>query len=153
MPGLVRFGNALGVACIALVLLAAFALQFGEGELPCPLCNLQRLAFVLCGFGLLLNLRFGSQPMHYGLVLLGALYGLAASGRQVLMHIVPGTGSYGAPMLGLHYYTWSFALFLLVILGAALLLILPSNGRLDHDRLDSRIAAHFAGFSGSPAIS
>src|SRR5258707_14181114 len=106
MGPLVRLGNAVGTAGIATILLIAFGLQFGLQELPCPLCNLQRVAFVLCGFGFLLNLRFGAQPLHYGLALLGALFGLIVSGRQVLLFILPGAGAYGSPVLGLHLYSW-----------------------------------------------
>ena len=89
MASLVRLGNAIGAMGIALVVLVAFAMQFALGELPCPLCSLQRVALVLCGFGFLLNLRFGVQPLHYGLSMLAALFGVAAAGRQVLLHIVP----------------------------------------------------------------
>ena len=85
MGQLVRLGNAAGAAAMAVILLIAFGLQFGLNELPCPLCNLQRVAFVLCGFGFLLDLRFGAHPLHYGLALLGALFGLVVSGRQVLL--------------------------------------------------------------------
>jgi disulfide bond formation protein DsbB len=93
MGQLARLGNAVAAAGIAIVLLVAFGLQFGLKELPCPLCNLQRVAFALCGFGFLLNLRFGVQPLNYGLSLLAALFGVAVAGRQVLLHIVPGSGS------------------------------------------------------------
>ena len=44
-------------------------------------------------------------------MLLAALFGMAVAGRQILLHITPGTGSYGAPLFGLHFYTWSFLLF------------------------------------------
>ena len=105
MASLVRLGNALGAMGIAIVLLVAFGLQFALGELPCPLCSLQRVALVLCGMGFLLNLRFGVQPLHYGLSILAALFGAMAAGRQVLLHIVPGTGAYGSALFGLHLYT------------------------------------------------
>ena len=52
MSRLARLGNAVAAAGIAIVLLVAFGLQFGLKELPCPLCNMQRVAFALCGFGL-----------------------------------------------------------------------------------------------------
>jgi disulfide bond formation protein DsbB len=39
--------NVLGLYAIALVLAAAFAAQFLLGELPCPLCLLQRIQFAL----------------------------------------------------------------------------------------------------------
>jgi disulfide bond formation protein DsbB len=124
MVMLVRFGNWLGAMAVAGVLLVAFALQFVQHELPCPLCLLQRVAFVLCGFGFLLNLRFGSQPAHYGVTILSALFGLVVSGRQVLLHIVPGDKGYGPPVFGLHLYTWTFVFFAATLLGTALLLLL-----------------------------
>ena len=152
MPSLVRFGNVAGAAGIALVLLVAFAVQVVFNELPCPLCNLQRVAFVLCGFGFLLNLRFGSHPLHYGLTLLGALFGLAASGRQVLLHIVPGTGAYGSPILGLHIYSWAFALFLAVIAGVAALLVVAGSGSFEPQRAATRVAARFSGAAKAAAF-
>jgi disulfide bond formation protein DsbB len=127
MLTLVRFGNWLGAMAVAGVLAVAFVPQFAQHELPCPLCLLQRVAFVLCGFGFLLNLRFGSQPAHYGVTILGALFGLVAAGRQVLLHIVPGDKGYGPPVLGLHLYTWTFVFFAATLLGVAFLLLLSSN--------------------------
>ena len=94
---------------------------------------------MLCGFGFLLNLRFGVQPLHYGLSILAALFGIAAAGRQVLLHIVPGTGAYGSALFGLHLYTWSALFFAAVIAGIALLMII--GGRSDDE------APRFRGFS------
>jgi disulfide bond formation protein DsbB len=139
MGQLARLGNAFAAAGIAIVLLVAFGLQFGLKELPCPLCNLQRVAFALCGFGFLLNLRFGVQPLHYGLSLLAALFGVAVAGRQVLLHIVPGSGSYGSAIFGFYLYTWSLLAFSAVIAGIALLMIL--GGRPDHVQRPSGGAA------------
>jgi disulfide bond formation protein DsbB len=124
MTALVRFGNWLGALAIVAVLVGAFVLQFAHNELPGPLGMLQRIAFVMCGFGFLMNLRFGSQPLHYGIILLAALFGLAASGRQVLLHIVPGDAGSGPLLLGLHLYTWTFLFFTATVLGVAFLLLL-----------------------------
>jgi disulfide bond formation protein DsbB len=143
MASLARLGNAIGAMGIAVVLLAAFAMQFALGELPCPLCSLQRVALVLCGMGFLLNLRFGVQPLHYGLSILAALFGVAVAGRQVLLHIVPGSGAYGSAVFGLHLYTWSLILFGAVIAGIAVLMI--AGGRPDHDRSDHQAAMRFRG--------
>ena len=41
---------------ICAVLGVAFYYQFGRGELPCPLCALQRVGFVVAGVALVLNL-------------------------------------------------------------------------------------------------
>jgi disulfide bond formation protein DsbB len=145
MVPVVRFGNWLGAMAIALVLLGAFILQFAQHELPGPLYLLQRIAFVLCGFGFVLNLRFGSQPAHYGATILGALFGLAVSGRQVLLHVMPGDKGDGAAVLGLHLYTWTFGFFLATVLGVALLLLL-SNHR-EPERREGRHALPIGGAS------
>jgi disulfide bond formation protein DsbB len=128
MVRLVSLGNFLGVVGTALVLLIGFGLQFWLNELPCPLCMLQRVAFALCGLGFLLNLRFGSQPIYHGITLLAGLFGMAGSGRQVLLHIVPGSGAYGHPILGLHSYGWALILFLIIVAGTAVLLVLSGRG-------------------------
>ncbi len=117
--------SALGLAGVIAVLVTAYADQFATHDLPCPLCLLQRVALAGVAYGLLLNLRFGPHPQAYGIMLLAALFGMGVAGRQVLLHIVPGSGAYGAPLLGLHLYTWSFILFGLVILGTAVLLLIP----------------------------
>jgi disulfide bond formation protein DsbB len=124
--------NSLGLLAVTLVLAAALFLQLILGELPCPLCLLQRVGFVALGFGLLLNIRFGPAPLHYGLVILAALFGAAAAGRQVLLHIVPGSGAYGSPLLGLHLYTWSLLLFVTAITGVAVLLLM--EGQFERQR-------------------
>ena len=46
--------------------------------------------------------------------------------RQILLHIVPGAGSFGNAIFGLHLYTWAFIAFGLMIVGGA---ILPLNDR------------------------
>lgn len=147
MAALVRLGNFLGVLGIALVLSIGFGLKLWLNELPCPLCMLQRVAFVLCGVGFLLNLRFGPQPIYHGITLLSALFGAVASGRQVLLHIVPGSGAYGDPIMGLHFYSWALLLFLFIVAGTALLLILSGRGVPADERpgsfgVPARIAAY-----------
>src|SRR5258708_24045756 len=124
-----------------MILLVAFGLQFGLNEPPCPLCNLQRVAFVLCSFGFVLNLRFGVQPLHYGLSLLGALFGVVASGYQVLQHIAPGAAAYGSPLLGMRLDSWSLVLFFSVIAAVALLLMMSGPPR--HDRSGHHTAMRF----------
>lgn len=118
-----RLLNALGLIAVAALLLLAFIDQLWFGDLPCPLCILQRMAYAAAGFGLALNLIFGSRPSHYGLTILGATAGAAIAMRQIVLHIVPGTGAYGDPILGLHLYTWSFIFFALIIIGSGLMLL------------------------------
>jgi disulfide bond formation protein DsbB len=115
--------NALGLLAISAVLLFAFADQFFLGDLPCPLCILQRAGFVVAGFGLALNLRFGPRASHYALMIIGALAGATVAGRQILIHVVPGSGSYGSALFGLHFYAWAFVVFMLIVLGTAIMLL------------------------------
>jgi disulfide bond formation protein DsbB len=152
-PSLARSLNALGLLAVGAVLLVAFGFQFAFGELPCPLCILQRSAFVAVLAGLALNLRFGPRPSHYGLVIVSALVGAAISARQVLLHIVPGSGAYGDPILGLHFYTWALILFLVIVLGAALMLLFDRQFEaLDDDLSMLRNGAAGLGLLGGVAI-
>jgi disulfide bond formation protein DsbB len=115
--------NVLGLVGTALALFFAFGWQVAYHELPCPLCMLQRAGFVAAGLGFLLNLRFGEHLAHYAAAILGAGIGAAASLRQVLLHIVPGSGAYGSPFLGYHFYTWAFILQTALIAYCALLML------------------------------
>ena len=120
--------NGLAVAGLCAVMLGAFWFQFALGELPCPLCTLQRVAFALALVGFVLNVRFGGSGGHYALVLVSAAVGMVISGRQVLLHIAPNTGVYGSAVLGLHLYTWAFLVFAAMVPGTALLLALERPG-------------------------
>jgi len=126
--------NTLGLLAIVAVLAFAFADQVIHGDLPCPLCLLQRGGFVLAGFGLALNLTCGTRASHYAVVILGAVAGGAVAVRQVLLHIVPSTGAYGEPLLGLHFYSWAALLFGLIIVGTAVLLLFDGGFSRPHDR-------------------
>jgi disulfide bond formation protein DsbB len=116
--------DTLALLALSGILLVAFYYQIVLSELPCPLCALQRVGFVVAGIGLILNLRVGYSPAHYGLVLLTAVAAGSASLRQIALHIVPGTGHYGSAMLGLHFYTWAFVGYgaLVAYVGVMLLL-------------------------------
>lgn len=120
--------NTLALGLITLVLGGAFAEQLIMGELPCPLCQLQRAGLIAAGLGFMLNLRFGIYPLHYGLVLFGALVGAAVSIRQILLHIAPGDPGFSQALFGLHMYTWSFVTFVWILLGVAFLLALLQPG-------------------------
>jgi disulfide bond formation protein DsbB len=122
-----RILNALALLGVCGVLLYSFYWQLARGELPCPLCLLQRAAFLGAGVGLLLNVRFGASEGHYGVVIASALAGAAFATRQVLLHIVPGTGAYGSAVLGYHLYTWALVGFLALIAFAAAMLFLEGQ--------------------------
>jgi disulfide bond formation protein DsbB len=134
--------NAAGLLAVSAVLLFAFADQIFLKDLPCPLCILQRAAFVVAGFGLALNLRFGPRASHYALILIGALAGAVVASRQILIHIAPGTGTYGHELLGLHFYSWAFILFVVMVLGTAVMLL-----------FDRQFAKHDVAADGMTALS
>ncbi|MCC5977717.1 MAG: disulfide bond formation protein B [Salinarimonas sp.] len=127
--GIARSLNALALIAISAILAAAFYTQIVARELPCPLCILQRAGFVVVGLGLAMNLLIGPRPGHYALMILAALAGGAVSLRQMALHIVPGTGAYGDPVLGLHLYSWAALIFAAIILGAALMLFFEKQFR------------------------
>ena len=115
--------NALGLYGVALVLTAAFAAQLLLKELPCPLCLLQRIQFAMLAIGPMLSVRFGPRPSHYAVSLLAAIAGAIFSGRQILLHIMPGDAGYGSALLGYHYYTWAFIGFAVAIALTAIALL------------------------------
>lgn len=118
----VQIFNGLGALTVFGVVFGAYGFQFILLEPPCPLCLLIRLGMIGVGFGLALNVLFGPRPLHYGLALLAAMFGAMASLRQVMLHIVPGTGSYGDPAFGMHLYTWAFIVFVTITLAIAVVL-------------------------------
>ena len=113
------------------VLLAAFYYQFVGGELPCPLCALQRVGFLVAGVALVLNLRVGPSPAHYGIALLSSVAAASASLRQISLHVIPNTGHFGSALFGFHFYTWAFVGYgaLVVYVGVMLLLPQPERAR------------------------
>lgn len=120
----------IGVVGIAILLLAALFVQYFMHEAPCPLCLLQRAAFINIGICLLMNVRYGNRVTHWSLAILSACAGIAVSIRQILLHVNDPVG-FGGAILGLHLYTWSFIVFAIAIVGCSImLLIYPENG--DH---------------------
>jgi len=118
-----RLLNALALVALDTVLVLAFADQLWFRDLPCPICILQRAGFIAAGFGLALNLIFGPRPSHCGLGIIGAMVGGVMSADQVLHYIVPGTGSYGNAIFGLHFYSWSLIAFAVVVAGSGVMLM------------------------------
>src|SRR3546814_7491791 len=75
------------------------------------------------------------------MVLLSALAGVIASGRQVLLHIGPDDTGFGSPFLGLHFYTWALLLFVAFMVYCGVMLMLDRRSA-DHanPRRCSRLA-------------
>jgi disulfide bond formation protein DsbB len=120
-----RFGFYLAhfnVLAVCGVLLGAFVVQFAQGEFPCPVCSLQRMAMLLCALGpafIILRTRHGGLTTAdfatgYRLSVLAAVLGAVISGRQVLLHISPSDPGYGDLVLGLHLYRWALIVFVTV---------------------------------------
>lgn len=130
---IIKILNALDVLGIGIILFIAFLLQFTLKELPCPLCILQRIGMLGIAFGFLLNVRYKIHPGHYTLSLLATVLTAFIALRQIVLHIIPGTGAYGAPILGLHLYTWVFILCVVAIVYISLLLSvsLQYHGRIE----------------------
>jgi disulfide bond formation protein DsbB len=115
---------ALFAVCAALVV--AFYYQLVFGELPCPLCLLQRVGMIAIGIGFLLNILYGIRSTHYGVGLIGCVLTGLISLRQILLHLAPGDPGYGSTFLGLHFYTLGAIGALLFLFVIAFLLILKS---------------------------
>ena len=131
-PSLAALGNQLALLAVIGVLSYAFIDQLYFGELPCPLCLMQRVGFVIIGFALVLNIRCGEHYAHYGWGILGGLVGMMVSLRQVFLHILPGDKGFGATFLELHFYTWAFLGYLGLLAGQAILLMLPNRNVRSH---------------------
>ena len=65
LPSLAALGNQLALLAVVGMLSYAFVDQLYFGELPCPLCLMQRVGFVIIGFALVLNIRCGAYSAHY----------------------------------------------------------------------------------------
>lgn len=79
-------------AVIAAILTAALVMQYAFGELPCPLCLLQRVAMLGVAFGILQNLRHEFSSRNTGISLIFALLLLVVAARQTLLDIYPRPG-------------------------------------------------------------
>ena len=126
--------NMLGLLGISLILTVAFFYQLALGELPCPLCLLQRAGFIAIGMGFLFNMRLGERPSHYAMILVASLVTGFISMRQVSLHLAPGDPGYGSALLGLHFYTWALVAAVGIVCYVALVFVLKDvTGRRDAD--------------------
>ncbi len=121
MPILFRQLNALGLFIVSSIMAFALYDQLFANELPCPLCLIQRLGFSAVMLALMLNSLHGPKPVYYGFGILSAVFGGAAALRQVSLHVIPGTPAYGEPLFGLHFYTWAFICFVIMIIGFSII--------------------------------
>ena len=125
------------IAVIAGILTAAMTLQYAKGELPCPLCLLQRVALFGVCFGIMQNFRSGFSYQNTGFSQLFAIFLLIVSVRQSLLDIYPRPGHkyIGSAVFGIHMPVWSIIIALcLLIAFAAKLAVLGGDQHLrDND--------------------
>ena len=110
------------LAALAAILTAAMILQYAFGEIPCPLCLLQRVAMLGCCFGLIRQLRAEGSERGSGISLVFALLLLVISVRQTLLDLFPRPGHayIGSAVLGMHMEVWSVLVAVALLLGFAI---------------------------------
>jgi len=107
---------------IAGILTMAMTLQYANGELPCPLCLLERVAMLGVCFGIMLNLRRGFSYQNTAFSLLSAIFLLIVSVRQSLLDIYPRPGHeyIGSAIFGIHMPVWSIIIALSLLTAYAI---------------------------------
>ena len=107
---------------MAAVLTTAMVFQYYGGEIPCPLCLLQRVAMFGVCYGVILHFRLGYSARNDGVSMLFALFLLIVSARQTLLDIYPrpGHGYIGNAVLGLHMPVWSVIIAVAILLAFAI---------------------------------
>src|ERR1700712_3063934 len=120
------------LAGLAAMLTVAMVLQYAAGEIPCPLCLLQRVAMFGVSFGIIQHVRRGYDVRNIGVSLVWALFLLVVSVRQVLLNIVarPGHAYPGSAVFGLHMPVWSVIIAFAVLLALAATVALFDSKRL-----------------------
>jgi disulfide bond formation protein DsbB len=116
---------------LAAVLTAAMVMQYAFGEIPCPLCLLQRFAMFGCCFGLVQQLRSGTSERGTGISLIFAILLLVISVRQTLLDLFPRPGHdyVGSAIFGIHMPVWSVFIAVALLLGFAVRLALFGGPR------------------------
>lgn len=111
---------------LAAILTAAMIMQYALGEIPCPLCLLQRFAMFGCCFGLVQQLRSSNSERGSGISLIFSIVLLVISVRQTLLDIFPRPGHdyVGSAVFGIHMPVWSVFIAVALLLGIAIRLAL-----------------------------
>src|SRR5580692_3549285 len=133
---------------LAAALTAAMVMQYVFGEIPCPLCLLQRYAMFGCCFGIVMQLRAADAQRGAGIGAIFAVLLLVISVRQTLLDLFPRQGHayVGSAVFGLHMPVWSVLIAVALLLGFAARLVLFGATRavLDRSSLISRLAGALA---------
>lgn len=105
------------MAVIAAILTTAMTFQYVRGEVPCPLCLLERAAMFGVCFGIMLNFRHGFSYRNTGISLVFTILLLIVASRQTLLDIYPRPGHeyVGSAVFGLHMPVWSIVIALTLL--------------------------------------
>jgi disulfide bond formation protein DsbB len=119
------------LAILAAILTAAMVMQYGFGEIPCPLCLLQRFAMFGVCFGLVEQLRCGASERGTGIGLIFSVVLLVIAVRQTLLDLFPRPGHdyVGSAVFGMHLPVWSVFIAVALLLGFAVRLALFGGAR------------------------
>jgi len=111
---------------LAAVLTAAMVMQYAFGEIPCPLCLLQRYAMFGCCFGIVMQLRSQNSERGAGIGAIFAVVLLVISVRQTLLDLFPRPGHFyvGSAVFGIHLPVWSVLIAGALLAGFAVRLAL-----------------------------
>jgi disulfide bond formation protein DsbB len=111
---------------LAAVLTAAMVMQYAFGEIPCPLCLLQRYAMFGCCLGIVMQLRSTHSERGAGIGALFAVVLLVISARQTLLDLFPRPGHayVGSAVFGIHMPVWSVLIAVALLAGFAVRLAL-----------------------------
>ncbi len=132
---LLAFGNYIYQLLILMtfagILTAAMVMQYAFGELPCPLCLLQRAAMFGICFGIMRDFRRGFSYRNVGLSLLSAVFLLVVSARQTLLDIYvrPGHAYVGSAVFGIHMPVWSVIISAMLLMAYAVQLAVLGGDR------------------------
>ncbi len=109
------------LAALAAALTAAMVMQYAFGEIPCPLCLLQRYAMFGCGFGIVMQLRASESQRGAGIAAIFAILLLVVSTRQTLLDLFPRPDHayIGSAVFGLHMPVWSVLIAVALLAGFA----------------------------------
>ena len=147
LAGLNYLGLLLGLIVVAGILTAAMTMQYAFGELPCPLCLLQRVTMFGFCFATMLSFRWGFSWRNSGISLLFTVLLLIVSVRQTLLDIYPRPGHayIGSAVLGLHMPVWSVVIALALLIAQAFQLVVFGGQRLEHRPVNAFPAIALAG--------
>ncbi|EJF79760.1 disulfide bond formation protein B [Bartonella doshiae] len=126
------FMNVLGLIGLCVVLLMTFYYQPTKpvpSVVPCPLCLLQRLGFIIAGCGFLFNIFHRVKNIHYGMVVLGCTVTCLSAAMQIFFQITLGNLGDGPTLFGMRLYIWAFIIAVLYIVVVSFIMVLTKFAR------------------------